>query len=78
LVWVSGLKVPLLFLGPFCPLQTVLLSDVLGVFFKGRENLLRKEHGVYFDEYERVLRRIPLSRPPYCSSPLATHLQWFL
>jgi hypothetical protein len=54
LAWISGLKVPLLFLGPFCPLQTVLLSDVVGVFFKVRENLLMKELGVYFDEYERV------------------------
>jgi hypothetical protein len=43
---------------------------VVGVFFKGRENLLRKEHGVYFDEYERVLRKIPLSRPLAFSSIL--------
>jgi hypothetical protein len=28
--WKSGLKVPLLPLGPFCPLQTTLLSDLVG------------------------------------------------
>ncbi len=28
--WKSGLKVPLLLLGPSCPLQTILLSDLVG------------------------------------------------
>ncbi len=30
LKWKSGLKVPLLPLGPSCPLQTILLSDLVG------------------------------------------------
>jgi hypothetical protein len=30
LAWKSGLKVPLLPLGPSCPLQTILLSDLVG------------------------------------------------
>jgi hypothetical protein len=29
LAWKSGLKVPLLPLGPSCPLQTILLSDLV-------------------------------------------------
>jgi hypothetical protein len=31
LAWKSGLKVPLQPLGPSCPLQTILLSDLVGV-----------------------------------------------
>ncbi len=30
LAWKSGLKVPFLLLGPSCPLQTILLSDLAG------------------------------------------------
>jgi hypothetical protein len=30
LAWISGLKVPLMPLGPSCPLQTILLSDLVG------------------------------------------------
>jgi hypothetical protein len=30
LAWKSALKVPLLHLGPSCPLQTILLSDLAG------------------------------------------------
>jgi hypothetical protein len=30
MAWKSGLKVPLLPLGPYCPLQTIFLSDLVG------------------------------------------------
>ncbi len=53
LAWKSGLEVPLLPLGPSCPLRTILLSDLVGcgsllqivmvvwrIFF---ENLLAKQ-----------------------------------
>jgi hypothetical protein len=30
LAWKSGLKVPLLPFGPPCPLQTILMSDLVG------------------------------------------------
>jgi hypothetical protein len=42
LAWKSGLKVPLLPLGPSCPLQTILLSDLVG-----RDNSLQMVMAVW-------------------------------
>jgi hypothetical protein len=55
LAWKSGLKMPLLPYRPSCPLQTILLSDLVGY-----DNLLQIVMSVWRTFFKFEVRQIPL------------------